>query len=192
MRRWTSLIGPVAIATAVAIGVVQSDKDKGQHSGAALTPAQASAKLKGSPPRLAAIHAQSNEILPGGKSAYTKRVKSLRGFGVVVNGWGSWCVPCRQEMPVFSRVSANLGKRVAFLGIDSEDSKDGARAFLKKIPVSYPSYEDGKSTIVSSFGIAGLPATIFYDRSGKQFVHQGPYRSEADLVTDIKRYALTG
>jgi cytochrome c biogenesis protein CcmG/thiol:disulfide interchange protein DsbE len=192
MRRWTSIVGALAITAAIAIGIVQSDGGKSERKGSLLTPAQAHAKLKGSAPKLAAIHSQANEILPGGKSAYQRRVKSLRGLPVVVNGWGSWCVPCRQEMPVFNQVSANLGTKVAFLGVNSEDSLDGANAFLKKTPVSYPSYEDGKGTLISSFGIAGLPATIFYDRKGHQFVHQGPYRSQQDLITDIKRYALTG
>lgn len=176
----------------IAIGIVQSDRGGSDRSAALVTPDQASAKLRGSPPRLAQIHAQSSEILGSGQSAYRKRLRELRGLPVVVNGWGSWCVPCRQEMPVFNRVSADLGKRVAFLGINSEDNRDGADAFLKKIPVSYPSYEDGKGALISSFGIAGLPATIFYDRAGREFVHQGPYKSEQDLIADIERYAVSG
>lgn len=192
MRKWFVIAGSVAVVGVIAIGIVQSSGGKSENSSSALTPAQASAKLAGSPARLAAIHAQSNQILGGGKSAYDTRVRSLRGVPVVVNGWGSWCGPCRQEMPVFSHVSADLGKRVAFLGINSTDSLDGAKRFLAKTPVSYPSYEDGKGTLVSSFGIIGLPATIFYDRSGHKFVHQGPYHSQKDLITDINRYAITG
>jgi cytochrome c biogenesis protein CcmG/thiol:disulfide interchange protein DsbE len=192
MRRWLVIAGSVAVVVVIAIGITQSNGGGSDHSGSVLTPAQASAKLAGSSTRLAAIHAQSNQILGGGKSAYNERVKSLRGLPVVVNGWGAWCTACRIEMPILNRVSARMGRQVAFLGIDSQDNRDAAKKFLKKIPVSYPSYEDGDSKIVDTFGIAGLPSTIFYDRSGRQFVHQGAYRSEAALITDIKRYALTG
>lgn len=176
----------------IAIGIAQSDGGESGESVALVTPDQASAKLRGSPPRLTQIHAQSSEVLGGGKSAFRKRVRDLRGIPVVVNVWGAWCGPCRTEMPYFNRASANFGKRVAFLGVDTEDNTDDAEAFLEKIPVYYPSYEDGNSAIANSFGVAGVPSTIFYDRRGREFAHQGVYRSEQDLLNDIKRYALTG
>jgi cytochrome c biogenesis protein CcmG/thiol:disulfide interchange protein DsbE len=192
MRRWFVIAGSIAVVAAIGIGIAQSGGGSKADSGSLLTPRQANAKLAGASPRLAAIHAQASELLGGGKAAYNQRVRDLRGLPVVVNGWGAWCTACRQEMPIYNRVSAKLGKRVAFLGIDSQDNRDDAKKFLAKIPVFYPSYEDGDTKIVDSFGLAGLPATIFYDRSGTQFVHQGAYRSEGELITDIRRYAQTG
>ena len=67
---------------------------------------------------------------------------SLRGYPVVVNVWASWCGPCRFEFPHFQRAAAAYGKRVAFLGIDSQDSDDAAATFLREEPVPYPSYTD--------------------------------------------------
>jgi thiol-disulfide isomerase/thioredoxin len=193
MRRWFVIAGSAVVLVVLAIGIAQTSGGGSGHSVSVLAPAQANAKLAGATPRLAAIHAQSNEILGGGKSAYNKRVESLHGLPLVVNVWGSWCGPCRGEMPLFNRASANLGKRVAFLGVDTDkDPPAAAKKFLKKIPVYYPSYGDDDSAIAQSFGLEGVPSTVFYDRSGKQFVHQGPYTHEADLVTDINRYALTG
>jgi thiol-disulfide isomerase/thioredoxin len=150
------------------------------------------AALAGAPPRLAAIHAQANRLLPGGVDAYEERIAALRGFPVVVNVWASWCGPCRFEFPDFQQLSAEYGTRVAFLGVDSEDSDDAARTFLEGAPVPYPSYSDPDKEIAESLGIGfGLPDTAFYDRDGKLvYLKQGPYDGGAELRTDIERCAL--
>jgi cytochrome c biogenesis protein CcmG/thiol:disulfide interchange protein DsbE len=152
------------------------------------------AALAGSPPPLAALHRQSNQLLPGGAKAYDDRIARLRGYPVVVNVWASWCGPCRFEFPAFQDLSARYGRRVAFLGINSQDSDDAAETFLSEEPVPYPSYTDPDEEIASTLGAdRGLPDTAFYDRSGK-LVHLklGPYTERAELRADIERYALEG
>jgi len=148
--------------------------------------------LAGSPPALAAVHAEANELLPGGVEAYEERLGALRGFPVVANVWASWCGPCRLEFPHFQRVAAAYGKRVAFLGIDNQDSDDAARTFLREEPVPYPSYTDPDGALGASLGgREGLPKTAFYDRGG-ELVHlkQGPYSEESELRADVERFAL--
>ena len=148
--------------------------------------------LAGSPPPLASLYKQGNELLDGGIDAYEKRIASLHGYPVVANVWASWCGPCRQEFPVLQKLSARYGKKVAFLGVNSEDSTDAAATFLGEVPVPYPSYtETGKDILYSIGGAGGFPDTAFYDRSGKLVnLHQGPYRDEAELEADVRRYAL--
>jgi thiol-disulfide isomerase/thioredoxin len=148
--------------------------------------------LAGSPPLLAALHKQANDLLEGGSDAYEEHIADLRGYPVVANVWASWCIPCRQEFPVLQKLSARYGKKVAFLGVNSEDSEDAAATFLREEPVPYPSYNDPNKDILDSLeGFGGLPDTAFYDRSGK-LVHlqQGPYREESELEEDVLRYAL--
>jgi cytochrome c biogenesis protein CcmG/thiol:disulfide interchange protein DsbE len=148
--------------------------------------------LAGSPAPLAALHEQANRLLGGGQDAYDARLAKLRGYPAVVNVWASWCGPCRLEFPLFQRVAAAYGKRVAFLGIDSQDSDDAARSFLEEAPVPYPSYTDPDKGIAASVGAdLGLPDTVFYDRRG-ELVHlkQGPYDDAAELRADVERYAL--
>jgi len=148
--------------------------------------------LAGSPAPLAALHGQANRLLGGGQDAYEARLRELRGYPVVVNVWASWCGPCRLELPLLQRAAARYGKRVAFLGIDSQDSDDAARTFLGEAPVPYPSYTDPDEEITASVGAnLGLPDTVFYDRRGEP-VHlkQGPYADAAELRADIQRYAL--
>jgi thiol-disulfide isomerase/thioredoxin len=148
--------------------------------------------LAGSPAPLAALHAQANRLLPGGTDAYEKRIAALKGDPVVVNMWASWCGPCRFEFPTLQKLSARYGRRVAFLGVNSEDSDDAAKTFLAEAPVPYPSYTDpGTGLIESLGGRGGLPDTAFYDRNGKLlYLKQGPYVDDSELEADVRRYAL--
>jgi thiol-disulfide isomerase/thioredoxin len=148
-------------------------------------------RLAGAPSPLAALHRQGCQLIGGGPTAFRARLAALRGHPVVINVWAAWCHPCRGEFPVFQKASLALGKRVAFLGLDSQDNEADAATFLKRFPVSYPSYIDGDSKIAQVFGgVFGLPTTVFYDAAGKrQYVHTGPYASVAKLRQDVARYA---
>lgn len=150
--------------------------------------------LAGSPPRLAALHRQADQLLPGGAPAYEKRLAALRGYPVVANIWASWCGPCREEFPVLQRLSARYGKRVAFLGVNWEDSNDAAETFLGEAPLSYPSYTDPDGRIAESVGVQrGVPDTAFYDPSGRLvYLKLGPYQHDSELEADVRRYALGG
>lgn len=150
--------------------------------------------LAGSPPALAALHKQANDLLPGGQEAFEKRLAQLHGYPAVVNVWASWCGPCREEFPVLQQLSARYGKQVAFLGVNSEDSTDAAATFLEEEPLSYPSYVDPhKATLESLGGLGGFPDTAFYDKSGKLvYLKQGPYRSDSELEADVRRYTVAG
>ncbi len=149
------------------------------------------AALRGAPAPLAAIYRQGDRLLPGGTDAYEARLRRLSGYPVVVNDWASWCEPCRREIPLFGRAAVRFGKRVAFLGVDAEDSPAAARTFLRERPLPYPSFSDHSSEIAATQGgVGGYPRTAFYDRRGK-LVHlkQGPYTSGAELAADVRRYA---
>jgi thiol-disulfide isomerase/thioredoxin len=153
--------------------------------------AEARERLAGAPAPLAALHGEANRLLPGGARAFEARVRALRGHPVVVNKWASWCGPCRQEFPFFQRLSVELGREVAFIGVDSDDNAEDAREFLADYPVSFPSYEDPDQRIAQVFnGHLAFPATAFYDREGElSYLKQGGYASEARLREDIERYA---
>jgi cytochrome c biogenesis protein CcmG, thiol:disulfide interchange protein DsbE len=185
----------VAILAVLVVGLLQlrsSPSGSGSAQTQRLTLAEVRTRLAGSPATLAGVHAQAGQLISGGLPALRARLAQLRGTPIVVNKWASWCEPCRDELGAFQRVSVSRGREVAFIGIDSGDSsRASAQSFLRSFPVGYPSYYDpsgraGAAVTDSSF----TPVTVFYDRRGKLFIHQGPYTSVEKLERDISRYAL--
>jgi thiol-disulfide isomerase/thioredoxin len=162
------------------------------HNGAP-SAAQLAADFKGSPAPLASLHAKANRLLGGGVRAFEAQLRALRGYPVLVNKWGSWCPPCRQEFPILQQVSAALGRRVAFIGVDvhEPDASAGA-AWLRRFPLSYPSFADRSGAVNEALGAASVPdtpVTYFYDGAGNQiFFHFGPYLSAASLEHDLRIY----
>jgi thiol-disulfide isomerase/thioredoxin len=192
VKRLAIAVGALAVVVAVAVGLSQtggSADGGGRSAGGAC--GRVPAQLAGAPAPLASLHDQGCDLLDGGPAAFRKRLASLRGHPVVVNKWASWCGPCRAEFPLFQKASLGLGKRVAFVGVDSNDNYADAAKFLKQYPVSYPSYKDGDNRVAQVFnGVIAFPTTVFYDAAGKlRFVHNGQYRDEASLRRDIERYA---
>jgi cytochrome oxidase Cu insertion factor (SCO1/SenC/PrrC family)/thiol-disulfide isomerase/thioredoxin len=152
------------------------------------------ADLAGSPTQLAAIHAEADQLL-GGEPALAARIRSLRGYPIVLNAWGSWCPPCRAEFGLFANAAAQYGRQVAFLGADVNDATSAAQAFLSQHPVSYPSYQLGAAQITGIVpqGLLGTPTTIFFNRDGRIVaVHTGQYDSQGTLDGDIETDALGG
>jgi thiol-disulfide isomerase/thioredoxin len=192
VRRLLVLVLALAVAAAVVIGLVQTKPSHRSDEPKPYTVPEMRKRLAGAPPPLAALHRQAAHILPGGKDAVRARLAQLRGRPVVLNKWASWCVPCRTEFPIFNIVSVEYGKRVAFVGLDSGDNTTDARRFLRRFPVSYPSYEDPNERAAFALGVSSFyPMTAFYDATGKQqYVHAGKYARLADLERDIRRYAL--
>jgi cytochrome c biogenesis protein CcmG, thiol:disulfide interchange protein DsbE len=191
-RRLLTLAGAVVVIAVVAIGLAQSGGSTKAPEEGRFDVAAATRDLAGAPGPLAALYAQPSRLLPGTQKSYKAQIAALKGHPIVVNKWASWCAPCRGEFPVLQSTSAKLGKEVAFLGLDSQDNDADAGKFLGKFPVPYPSVVDRNSRIAQQLGIAKFfPTTIFYDKTGKlQYMHDGPYTSDAAFAADVKRYAL--
>ncbi len=189
--RFRLLLAPIGLILATILLGGCGSNEGGDYGGSHPNYAKA---LAGSPAPLAALHRQANDLLPGGTDAYEKRLAELRGYPIVVNAWASWCGPCREEFPVLQKLSARYGKQVAFLGVNSEDSDDAAKTFLREAPLSYPSYSDPEKEIVDAIGpYIGFPETAFYDRSGELlYLKHGPYPHSSELEADVRRYALSG
>lgn len=110
----------------------------------------------------------SGTTLTGSKLSFS----SYRGKVVVLNFWGSWCVPCRTEASTLAAVAALYrSSGVAFLGVDVRDTTASAVAFTRSFGISYPSVTDPNSTITLDFTsvvpIAGTPTTLVIDRTGR-------------------------
>jgi len=100
------------------------------------------------------------------------RFSSYRGQVVVVNFWGSWCAPCREEAPALAVTAEQYRPAgVAFLGVDVRDTAASALAFVHDFAIPYPSVSDSGSQITLDFTsvvpIAGTPTTLVIDRTGR-------------------------
>ncbi|MCW3003766.1 MAG: TlpA family protein disulfide reductase [Conexibacter sp.] len=191
-RRLLLAVGAVAVAVVVVIGLSQTHTKNAPPKADAFDLTTARHSLAGAPAPLAALHAQANQLLPGTSRGVQQRIEALKGHPIVINKWASWCGPCRFEFPALQRNSVRFGKQVAFLGLDSGDEDAAAQRFLKRFPLTYPSYVDRKTRIAQSLEIGkNYPTTMYYDAAGKlQYVHQGLYSDDAALAADIQRYAL--
>jgi cytochrome c biogenesis protein CcmG/thiol:disulfide interchange protein DsbE len=91
---------------------------------------------------------------------------SFWGRPLVVNFWASWCVPCRTEMPLLEQAYQAHHGRIAFIGIDANDSRGAAMAFLKQVHVTYPVVSDAPNQTAILYGLFGLPTTVFISARG--------------------------
>jgi cytochrome c biogenesis protein CcmG, thiol:disulfide interchange protein DsbE len=182
-------IGLISVAAAGLVAAGCGAGNGGDYGGQHPDYAKA---LAGAPAPLAALYKESDELLPGGSSAFERRVAGLKGHPVVVNVWASWCGPCRFEFPTLQKVSAAYGKKVAFLGVNSQDSDAGAETFLEEAPLPYPSYTDPDQRIAQAIGTGGgLPDTAFYDRSGSLcYLKIGVFPKQSELAAYVRRFAL--
>ena len=120
-------------------------------------------------------------------------LRTDRGDVVVLNFWGSWCPPCRDEAPALAALARKFGKApVRFLGVDIRDSPAAARAFLRTFGISYPILSDPGSQIALRFRgtlpPASIPSTLLIDRTGHvaaRVLGTVSYRSLQALISKI-------
>jgi thiol-disulfide isomerase/thioredoxin len=96
----------------------------------------------------------------------------LRGNVTVVNVWASWCSPCRAEARGLQKVSTELATRgVRFVGIDTRDTNDNAKAFERRFGITYPSIVDQDGALLLRFKETlppqAIPTTLVIDKDGR-------------------------
>ena len=98
----------------------------------------------------------------------TLSLASLRGKGVVLNFWASWCIPCKDEAPLLQKTWVdNQDRGLVVVGIDAQDFRGDARAFVRRFGLTYPIVHDGKGSTLGRYGVTGFPETFFVDRRGR-------------------------
>jgi cytochrome c biogenesis protein CcmG/thiol:disulfide interchange protein DsbE len=109
-----------------------------------------------------------------------------RGQVVVLNFWGSWCKPCREETPLLDRWHHRMKEAGGLvLGVDVIDVASDARAFVRDYGLSYPMLRDGEGSSQEAYGIVAFPETFAIDRRGRiAAVRRGPV-DEAWMRTQV-------
>ena len=107
-------------------------------------------------------------------------LEKLAGHVVVVNFWGTWCPPCRQEFPELAKLYAELGKNPGFRLLpvscgagrkdDPQELWKDTKEFLSGSGCEMPTYSDPNETTRRAFdrvaGLQGFPTTFVMDRDG--------------------------
>lgn len=122
----------------------------------------------------------------------TLDLANLRGEGIVMNFFASWCVPCRQEARDLEATYQKFrGRGVAFLAVDIEqDTWEDAAAFLKQFGISYPAVRDEDGRIAATYHMFGLPTTFFIDKDGVlRAKYVGPFLGPEGLKELERRIA---
>jgi cytochrome oxidase Cu insertion factor (SCO1/SenC/PrrC family) len=108
------------------------------------------------------------------------------GRPVLLNFWATWCMPCRQELPLLARAAATH-PQLAVLALDQGEAQDTVRAFLAGMPdAARLVLLDGGRATGSEYAVTGLPVTVAVDAGGTvRAVHVGELTPAAldDLLT---------
>jgi cytochrome c biogenesis protein CcmG/thiol:disulfide interchange protein DsbE len=89
------------------------------------------------------------------------------GNVLVINVWADWCAPCRREQPQLVRLAdRHRSDGVRFLGINYQDDRDAARAWISEYDVPYPSLFDPFGRSAPDLGFPALPGTYVVGPGG--------------------------
>jgi cytochrome c biogenesis protein CcmG/thiol:disulfide interchange protein DsbE len=174
--------GVAALLLTAALSGCTADESSASPSSASTSAASTLAAC----PEQADTAAHGAELLPalsfdcpGGGSLDLGRAP---GEPTVLNLWGSWCTPCRQELPVLQQFADAAAGQVRVMGVISKDGRPQAESFAADAGVTFPSAFDGAGALMTDLGLNGLPYTYFLDADGAVVYTQvGPVTSLDDL-----------
>lgn len=97
----------------------------------------------------------------GGDLSY----RAFAGKPLVMNVFASWCPPCRVELPLIIATAHRRMPKIAFLGVDAQESSQIATTFARAMKLPYAIAID-HGQFAASYGAVSLPITVFVDRRG--------------------------
>lgn len=105
-------------------------------------------------------------------------LEAYHGRPVIVNFWATWCVPCRQEMPIL-QTAYERHKEVALavlaLSQDSKDSQEAVREYVANGALTLQVLLDPDGTVAGHYNVLFLPSTVFVNANGViTGIHRGP------------------
>jgi cytochrome c biogenesis protein CcmG/thiol:disulfide interchange protein DsbE len=111
--------------------------------------------------------------LPGLESA------AFTGKVTLVNVWGSWCGPCREEHPVLMALAEDTRFEIA--GLNYKDEAENARRFLGDLGNPFSAVgADASGRAAIDWGVYGVPESFVIGRDGKiLYTHVGPLTPES-------------
>ena len=117
--------------------------------------------------------------LPALIGSTTLSTRTDKGRYTVIDFWSSSCTACIRGMPALEAEYKEVGKQVAFLGVDVSDPSASARSFAARYGVTFPLAADRAGSTAGRFAITGLPYTVILDPKGRVLIrHPGAFTTE--------------
>ena len=124
----------------------------------------------------------------------TARLSDYRGQVVILNFWGTWCPPCRVEIPHLIRAQeslAELGGTIIAPAVGS-GSPENILSFATDYGINYPIWIVSDAVAVTKFAAPGYPFTMLIGPDGViRRTYVGP-QTEENLLEDVRRLMVTG
>ena len=155
------------------------------HSASLVTQPSVKPCPAAAPTARAQLPAVSLSCLGGGPGL---ALDHLPAGAYVVNLWASWCEPCRREAPRLAAAAEAAGGRVQFLGVDTNDGRGPALAFLQDFGIGYPQVADPDGDVLHRLPAPGLPVTLALNAAG-QVVYRRIGEATAQQLADAVRAA---
>jgi len=116
------------------------------------------------------------------------QLNTLRG-PMIVNVWGSWCGPCKEEIPIFRSFYEKAKDKVSLVGVDVEESSiEDGRKFVEENGITWPNLYDPDGRSREYFGM-GVPVTWFIAADGSVAGKKiGAIKDEAELIALTNKY----
>jgi thiol-disulfide isomerase/thioredoxin len=107
----------------------------------------------------------------------------------IINVWGSWCGPCKEEMPLLRSFYEKAQGKLALIGVDVEEASiEDGRKFVENNGITWPNLYDADGKSRAYFGM-GVPVTWFIAADGNvAYKHIGVIKSEKELISMTSKY----
>jgi thiol-disulfide isomerase/thioredoxin len=107
----------------------------------------------------------------------------------IINVWGSWCGPCKEEMPLLRSFYEKAQGKLALIGVDVEEASiEDGREFVENYGITWPNLYDADGKSRAYFGM-GVPVTWFIAADGSvAYKHIGVIKSEKELISMTSKY----
>ncbi|KKB38412.1 thiol-disulfide oxidoreductase ResA [Bacillus thermotolerans] len=95
------------------------------------------------------------------------QLSDYEGKGVFLNFWGTWCEPCKEEMPHMEKLSKEYEGQVEVLAVNVGDSELQTKKFAEQYGLTFPIAIDSSKEVQKAYGVNPLPATFMISPEGK-------------------------
>ena len=94
-------------------------------------------------------------------------LSDLRGKPVVLAFFASWCHPCEEELPVLEQFARDDKGALHVVAINFRDLSSDSVDFVHRLGITYPALlDDPSAPVARSYGVRGIPQTVFIDSRG--------------------------